>query len=62
MFKIANRYDSKRRGLRSRIDRLYVYKWFGEPRGARFDAGLTDPDGSPRKAFSVFKRFARKHR
>ncbi len=62
MFKIANRYDSKRRGLRSRIDRLYVYKWFGEPRGARFDAGLTNPDGSPRKAFSVFKRFARKHR
>lgn len=62
MFKIANRYDSKRRGLRSKITRLFVYKWFGEERGARFDAGLMDPDGSPRKAFSVFRKFARRHR
>jgi hypothetical protein len=62
MFKIANRYDSKRRGLRSKITRLFVYKWFGEERGARFDAGLMDPDGSPRKAFFVFRKYARRHR
>jgi hypothetical protein len=62
MFTLANRYDSKRRGLRSKINRLFVYKWFGEKRGARFDAGLVDPDGSPRKAFSVFRKTARRHR
>jgi hypothetical protein len=62
MFTLANRYDSKRRGMRSKINRLFVYKWFGEKRGARFDAGLVDPDGSPRKAFSVFRKTARRHR
>ena len=62
MFKLANRYDTRRRGLRSKINRLYVYKWFGEKRGARFDAGLVDPDGSPRKAYSVFRKTARRHR
>jgi Glycosyl hydrolase catalytic core len=62
MFTLANRYDSKRRGMRSKIGRLYVYKWFGEPSTARFDAGLVDADGTPRSAFSVFRRFARSHR
>ena len=56
MFQLANRYDSRQRGLRSKITRLYVYRWFGEARGARFDAGLVNPDGSPRKAYSVFAR------
>ena len=41
MFKLANRYDSRKRGLRSKITQLYVYRWFGEAsRSARFDAGL----------------------
>jgi Glycosyl hydrolase catalytic core len=62
MFKIANRYDSRQRGLRSKITRLFVYKWFGEPRGARFDAGLVNPDGSPRRQFNTFRRTAVKHR
>jgi hypothetical protein len=63
MFRLAARYDSRRRGLRSRIARLYVYKWFGELPGARLDAGLVGPDGSPRPAFWVFQRFARqRHR
>jgi len=62
MFKLANRYDSRRRGLRSRITQLFVYKWFGEVRGARFDSGLVDPDGTPRKAFAVFRKTAVKHR
>ena len=31
-------------------------------RGARFDAGLVNPDGSPRKAYSVFAKTAKKHR
>ena len=32
MFKLADRYDSKRKGYKSKITRLYVYRWFGEPR------------------------------
>ncbi len=62
MFKLVNRYDTKRRGLRSKITRLFVYTWFGEGASARFDAGLVNPDGSPRPAFSVFKKNAAKHR
>jgi hypothetical protein len=60
MFRLAGRFDSSRRG-RSRITRLFVYKWFGERPGARMDVGLVDRDGRPRLAFSVFRRFARVH-
>jgi hypothetical protein len=47
-FKIADRY-------KSRIDRIYLYNWVGVPRKARFDAGLTNPDGSPRPGYTVVK-------
>jgi hypothetical protein len=62
MFRLADRYDSKRRGMRSRITRLFVYKWFGELPGARLDVGLVDRHGGPRPAFKVFRRFVRRHR
>jgi hypothetical protein len=62
MFRLANRYDSRQRGLRSKITQLFVYKWFGEARGARFDAGLVNPSGSPRKAYKVFAKYAKTHR
>ncbi len=62
MFRLAGRFDSPRRGLRSTLTRLYVYKWFGEPPGARFDAGLVSVDGTPRPAFYVVRRYARSHR
>ena len=62
MFKLVNRYDTKRAGFRSKITRLFVYSFFGEESSARFDAGLVNPDGSPRPAFSVFKKNAAKHR
>jgi hypothetical protein len=62
MFKLANKYDTKRKGMRSKITRLFVYTWYGENSSARFDAGLVNPDGSPRPAFSVFKKNAVKHR
>jgi hypothetical protein len=39
----------------SRIKRLYIYSWLGEQRGARFDAGLVNPDGSARAAFQVVR-------
>ena len=62
MFRLANRYDTRQPGMRSKITRLFVYSWFGSHRSARFDAGLVDPDGSPRRAFRTFKRFARTRR
>jgi hypothetical protein len=55
MFRLAKRY-------RARIKRLYIYKWYGEHPGARFDAGLVGPDGSPRRAYSVVAEHARSHR
>jgi hypothetical protein len=48
MFKLARRYR--------RIQRIYVYRYFGEPRSARFDAGLVNPDGSARPAYRQFKK------
>jgi hypothetical protein len=56
MFTYASRYRS--RG----VERVYSYNFFGienETSGCgsrcRFDAGLVDPDGTPRPVFSVFK-------
>ena len=61
MFRLADRYDVRRRGLRSRIARVYVYRWFGAPGGARFDAGLVSPDGTPRPAYFIVRRHVRSH-
>jgi hypothetical protein len=58
MFRLVDRYDRRRSGMRSRITRLYNYQWTGVPRSSRFDAGLVDPDGSPRTAYTQFKRSA----
>jgi hypothetical protein len=60
LFRLANRYDTRRRGLRSRITRLYIFRWLGG--GDRFDAGLVDPDGTPRRAYYVVLRHLRLHR
>jgi hypothetical protein len=38
------------------------YHWFGFPPGAHFDAGLVDPDGTPRAAYFVFQRYALRQR
>jgi hypothetical protein len=62
LFRLADRYDMRRRGMRSKITRLFVYSFYGADPGARFDAGLVNPDGTPRKAFSVFAKHARTHR
>jgi hypothetical protein len=61
MFQLADRYDAKRSGYRSKLTRLYVYRWFGEAPGARFDAGLVNPNGSARPALTQFEKYA-KHR
>src|ERR671918_167179 len=46
--KAIRRTFSLARQYRFRIKRLYIYNWNGSPRSARFDAGLVNPDGSPR--------------
>ena len=64
MFKLADRYDNRRSGAKAKLTRLYVYSWFGisKQTGNPFDAGLVNPDGSPRSAYKTFKAKARKHR
>jgi hypothetical protein len=63
MFTLANRYDTRQRGMRSKLTQLFVYRWYGEAsRSARFDAGLMNANGSPRKAYRVFARYAKRHR
>jgi hypothetical protein len=49
MFSLAKRY-------RSRIKRLYIYNWFGQTRTNRFDAGLVNPNGTPRPAYNTVRR------
>jgi hypothetical protein len=61
MFRLADTYDTRRRGMRSRITRLYNYQWTGVPRSSRFDAGLVNPNGSARKAYKQFKRDAARY-
>ncbi len=56
LFQLADRFDSLHRGYKSKVSRVYVYRWFGEPDGT-FDAGLVNPDGTPRPAFTQFKKY-----
>jgi hypothetical protein len=42
-----------------RIDRLYVYSWTGGLDQTRFDAGLTNPDGSARPGYSAVCAYLR---
>ena len=62
LFRLAGTYDKRRRGMRAKITRLFVYSFYGAQPSARFDAGLVNPDGSPRTAYSVFAKNARTHR
>jgi hypothetical protein len=62
MFKLARKYSKRRAGLRSKVTQLYVYRWWGVPRGERFDAGLVNPNGTPRKAFAIVRKGVKGHR
>jgi hypothetical protein len=55
-------FNSIVRPNRSRIKRVYVYNWTGAPQGARFDAGLTNSDGSPRPALATFRSQLRRYK
>jgi hypothetical protein len=58
MFQLADRYDSRKRGYRSKLTRLYVYRWFGET--GNWDSGLVDPAGAPRPALEQFEKYAKR--
>jgi len=58
-FSLASTYSKRRSGNRSKITRLYYYQYTGADSSARFDAGLVNPDGSPRKAYKTFLSKAR---
>ena len=49
------------RQQRRAIKRVYVYNWTGARRGAvRFDAGLTNASGKPRKGYRVLRKNLRR--
>lgn len=50
MFHLARLYRT------SGIARLYIYNWTGAGCDARFDAGLTSPDGAPRAGYRYLRK------
>lgn len=60
MFSLARKYGSRKRGLRSKVARLYPYDFGPSPASARFDASLLAPDGSARKSYTAFKKGIKK--
>ena len=60
MFSLANRFDTRRRGYKSRITRLYPYEFRTKLTDARFDAGLISPEGKTRKGYRTFKAKVRR--
>jgi hypothetical protein len=61
MFSLADKFDTRKRGLRSKVTRLYNYNWYGQ-KSKGFDAGLVDKNGKPRKALAQFVRYAARHK
>jgi Glycosyl hydrolase catalytic core len=55
MFSLANTYR------RSGVKRVYVYNWTGAGCDARFDAGLTNPDGSVRPGYTYLRQKLRNY-
>lgn len=49
MFKIQRRY-------RRSIDRIYIYQWRADATD-RFDAGIVNPAGKPRRAYRVVRKY-----
>lgn len=52
----ATRYLFELAREHPRIARVYLYNWTGAAPEARFDAGLTNPDGTRRPAYDVVER------
>jgi len=49
VFSLARRYRT------SGVQRVYLYNWTGAGCTARFDAGITNADGSPRRAYAILR-------
>jgi hypothetical protein len=49
MFDLIKKYDKV-------IERLYSYNWFGNGCTPAFDGGLVEANGTPRKAYTAFKK------
>jgi len=56
MFRLAKRY--RRQG----VQRLYIYNFTGAGCQARFDAGLTNPDGTPRPGYTYLRQALRHYK
>lgn len=52
----AVRYTLRLARKHPEVRRVYLYNWTGAQEGARFDAGLTDADGSLRPAYGELQR------
>ena len=50
MFSLARRFRT------AGVNRIYIYNWTGAGCSARFDAGLTAPDGTPRAGYDTVRR------
>lgn len=50
MFSLARRYRT------SGVQRIYIYNWTGAGCDARFDAGLTNPDGTTRPGYDYVRK------
>jgi hypothetical protein len=55
LFSLVRRYRT------SGIDRVYLYNWTGVGRDARFDAGLVDENGVPRKGYTTLRKHLRSY-
>ncbi len=59
--RMRNMFNFATRFRKQGVDRVYSYNWFGIEdgngcgAGCRFDAGLVDPDGTPRPVYAVFR-------
>ncbi|QEC48378.1 hypothetical protein FSW04_12905 [Baekduia soli] len=53
--RLKNVFTLARTYRRSGVQRVYIYNWTGAGCDARFDAGLTAPDGTPRPGYAVLR-------
>jgi hypothetical protein len=53
--RLSNMFSLAKRYRRSGVKRIYVYNWTGAGCEARFDAGLTNPDGSVRPGYTYLR-------
>ena len=60
IFQIAKKYNKRKRGFKSSIDRLYVYDFGPSALGSRFDASLLNPNGTARLTYQEFAKAAKK--